>query len=296
MTIKINSTFKKGRRAILIHGDCMNLLNDMPDNYIDLTVTSPPYCIGKEYDESTDIEHFVREHMKIIPRIVDVTRDGGSICWQVGYHIKNSVATPLDYLVHSVFSQFHELKLRNRIIWSFGHGTHSHHRFSGRHETILWYTKGDDYYFDLDAVRVAQKYPGKRHYKGPKKGKFSGNPLGKNPTDVWDNIPNVKANHIEKTEHPCQFPVALVVRLIRSLCPKRGVVLDPFAGSGTTGVAALLEKRKFIGAEFSDKYHRIAVNRLRHVGNGSAKYRPLEKPVLAPTSAMSVARKPDHFK
>lgn len=296
MPANVSKTFKKGRRVVLFHGDCMDLLGNIPNDYVDLTITSPPYCIGKEYDESTDIEHFVREHIKILPRIVEATRDGGSICWQVGYHVKNSTVTPLDYLVHDVFKEFHELRLRNRIVWTFGHGTHGKHRFSGRHEIILWYTKGDDYHFDLDAVRVAQSYPGKRHYKGPKKGEFSGNPLGKNPSDVWTDIPNVKANHVEKTDHPCQFPTALAVRLIRALTSKRAVVLDPFAGSGTTGVAAVLEKRKFVGAEISNKYYKLAAKRIRGAMDGSVNYRPLEKPVLAPSSTMAVARKPAHFR
>lgn len=294
--LNIYKTFKRNRSIVLFNGDCIDLLNQMPRNYVDLTITSPPYCIGKEYDESSDVDHFLEEHLKLLPRIVEVTRNGGSICWQVGYHVKNSAPVPLDYLVHSIFSKFSELTLRNRIIWTFGHGTHSKRRYSGRHEMILWYTKGDDYIFDLDSVRVAQKYPGKRHYKGPKKGEFSGNPLGKNPTDVWDDIPNVKANHIEKTEHPCQFPVALAVRLIKSLSSRGGVVLDPFTGSGTTGMAALIERRKFIGAEINDRYYQIATERLRSAGNGSAKYRPLERPVLTPSPTMGVAKKPSHFK
>lgn len=292
----IYKTFKRNRNAVIYNGDCIDLLSQMPRDYVDLTVTSPPYCIGKEYDESSDVNHFLKEHIKLIPRVVEATKSGGSICWQIGYHVKNGAIVPLDYLVHSIFSKFSELTLRNRIIWTFGHGTHSRSRFSGRHEMILWYTKGSNHVFDLDSVRVAQKYPGKRHYKGKRKGRFSGNPLGKNPSDVWDDIPNVKANHIEKTQHPCQFPVALAMRLIKSLCPADGVVFDPYVGSGSTGVAALLQKRKFVGAELSDKYYSIALKRLREAANGSAKYRPLEKPVLMPNPNMGVARKPPHFK
>ena len=123
--------------------------------------------------------------------------------------------------------------MRNRIIWTFGHGLNSVRRFSGRHETILWSTKGDSLEFNLDEVRVPQKYAGKRAYKGPHKGELSGNPLGKNPSDVWE-IPNVKAKHIEKTEHPCQFPVAIPQRLIKALTHENALILDPFMGSGTT--------------------------------------------------------------
>ena len=94
--------------------------------------------------------------------------------------------------------------MKNRIVWHFEHGLHLKHKFSGRYETILWFVKTDKYIFDLDKVRVPQKYPGKVGYKGKNKGKYSGNIKGKNPSDVWI-IPNVKSFHKEKTIHPCQF-------------------------------------------------------------------------------------------
>ena len=208
--------------------------------------------MGKEYDKSHNINDFVIDHMKLLPEIYRITKEGGSICWQVGYHINNGVSTPLDYYVYQIFNSFNDLFLRNRIIWTFGHGLHNKNRFSGRHEVILWYTKGRDYYFDLDSVRIKQKYPGKKHYKGINKGTFSGNPLGKNPSDVWS-IPNVKANHIEKTQHPCQFPIALAERLIKSLTPSNGIIFDPYMGANSTGAAALIEGRRFIGAEINRK-------------------------------------------
>jgi adenine-specific DNA-methyltransferase len=183
--------------------------------------------MGKEYDTSHSIEDFKADQLHLAPLLVRALRDGGSLCWQVGHHVQNGVTVPLDAIVYPIFAAQEGLFLRNRIVWTFGHGVHASRRFSGRHETILWFTKGHDYHFNLDAVRVPQKYPGKRHYKGPKKGEWSGNPLGKNPSDVWD-IPNVKSRHIEKTDHPCQFPVALVQRLIRALVPAQGFVVDPF--------------------------------------------------------------------
>jgi hypothetical protein len=135
----------------------------------------------------------------------------------VGNYISKGEVFPLDVFYYSIFKN-HGLKLRNRIIWHFGHGLHSSKRFSGRYETILWFTKSDTYTFNLDSVRVKSKYPSKRHFKGPKKGEYSSNPKGKNPSDIWEivlrdweneiwNIPNVKANHVEKTEHPCQYPI-----------------------------------------------------------------------------------------
>lgn len=261
---------------------------------MDLTVTSPPYFMGKSYDRSYSLEDFRSDHALLAPDISRVTKDGGGICWQVGYHVRENQVFPLDYIVFEVFSREPGIQLRNRIMWHFGHGTHAPRRFSGRHETLLWFSKGDDYKFDLDSVRVRQKYPGKRHYKGPRRGEFSGNPLGKNPSDVWD-IPNVKANHVEKTDHPCQFPISLCQRLIRALSPVGGVVLDPFAGSGSTGIACLMEGRQFLGAELSSEFCEIAQTRYEQWKDGSLRHRPLDMPIWSPRPTDSVAKKPPHF-
>src|SRR5207302_3301864 len=153
------------------------------------------------------------------------------------------------------------LKLRNRIIWTFGHGLHCTKRFTGRHETILWFTKSDDYTYNLDPVRIPQKYPGKRKYKkNDHYGELSGNPLGKNPGDVWV-IPNVKSNHVEKTEHPCQFPVELVERLVLAFSNEGDWVFDPFMGVGSTVVAAIRQNRRGAGSEIVPKYVRLALDR-----------------------------------
>ena len=283
-----------GTRTVLFAGDCMELIRKMPDQSVNVTITSPPYCMGKEYEKSLSVEDFIAAHKIILPEIVRITRDGGSICWQVGYHVSNRLAYPLDYPVFSILSSVKDVTLRNRIIWTFGHGLHSTSRFSGRHETILWFTKGPDYHFDLDSVRVPQKYPGKRHYKGLRKGEFSSNPNGKNPGDVWE-IPNVKANHIEKLDHPCQFPVGLAERLVRALCPKDGVVFDPFMGSSSTGVGAIANGRRFLGAEINEKYGELAHDRLGNAHRGTAPYRPADRPIYVPTSRDAVARRPQHF-
>ena len=298
--MKIYNKYAKNRDIILFNGDCMELLNGLPDESIDLVVTSPPYCMKKAYENSTDdINTFRDVHQKIFPELYRILKPGGSICWQVGYHVNDTQTIPLDYIVYDVFTSKNKkikypLILRNRIIWTFGHGLNSTKRFSGRHETILWFTKGDLYNFNLDDVRVPQKYPGKKAYKGPNKGKVSGNPLGKNPSDIWD-IPNVKAQHVEKTSHPCQFPVALPQRLIRALTKKGDVVLDPFMGSGTTGVAAVLENRKFVGSEIMDDYYNISRTRIKSAINGTVKVRP-DIPAMEPDSNSSVARVPDEWR
>jgi len=148
--VKIYKHYKPDRDYTLFHGDCKDFLKKLPSNTIDLTVTSPPYCMGKDYDKSTKVEDFASFHETILEEIVRVTKEGGSICWQVGYHVKKSVVVPLDFLIYNIFNKNENLFLRNRIIWTYGHGLHSKNRFSGRHEVILWFTKGNEYFFDLD--------------------------------------------------------------------------------------------------------------------------------------------------
>lgn len=301
-TVGISSTgmtiapgYGRRRTAVLFRGNCLDLLRDMPNDAVDLTVTSPPYCIGKQYERTKSVADFEELHRQVIPEVVRVTKPGGSICWQVGYHIRrNGHVTPLDLVVHPLFAAHGSLVFRNRIIWTYGHGLHCANRFSGRHEVILWFTKGDKYTFNLDAVRVPQKYPGKRHYKGENKGSYSGNPKGKNPDDVW-NIPNLKARHVERTTHPCQFPIGLAQRLIRALSSSGDVVFDPFAGSGTTGAAAIMEGRRFVGAEILRNYYRLAHKRMLAAASGSLVFRNGDSPVYEPTGRRSVEKRPGHF-
>ena len=203
--------------AILQQADATDFLKTLPTASVDPFITSPPYFIGKSYDSSNQLLDFEKVLIQLLPDVTRVLKPNSSLCWQVGNHVYKNSFVPLDYTVIKIMESSDTFHLRNRIIWTYSHGIHARRRFSGRHETILWYTKGQDYFFDLDAVRIPQKYPGKRHYKGPRKGDFSGNPLGKNPGDIWEfgaiwDIPNVKANHVEKTDHPCQFPIALVRR------------------------------------------------------------------------------------
>lgn len=255
------------------HGDCETFLADLPEKHLfDLVVTSPPYNIGKAYESKEALTSYMEWQERVIDLIVPRLKEGGSLCWQVGNFVDNGQIVPLDIEFAPIFKK-HGLKLRNRIIWYFGHGLHTRRRFSGRYEVVMWYTKGDDYHFDLDAVRTPSKYPGKKHFKGPKKGQVSGNPLGKNPEDVWG-IPNVKSNHVEKTDHPCQFPVGLIERLVLALTVKGGLVFDPFAGVASSGVASLLHGRRFWGCELDAGYAATGLARLVETAEGRVKYRP----------------------
>ena len=214
---RVEEHFGTDAEIVLYHGAVENFLTTLPDNTVQLIITSPPYNLGKEYESRVSIEKYLETQAEIIAQLCRVLRDDGSICWQVGNFVEDGEVFPLDIFYYGIFKKL-GLFLRNRIVWHFEHGLHASKRFSGRYETILWFTKSDQYVFNLDPVRVPSKYPGKRHFKGPNKGKPSGNQLGKNPSDIWQivaqdweeelwNIPNVKANHPEKTIHPCQFPI-----------------------------------------------------------------------------------------
>ena len=273
-------SFDSGVDYVLFNGDCRELLAGTPSATVQLVVTSPPYNLGKPYEHRLDLADYLREQEAVIRECVRVLRPGGSICWQVGNYVDNGEVVPLDIPLYPIFASL-GLRMRNRIMWHFGHGLHASKRFSGRYEVIMWFTKGDEYTFNLDAIRVPQKYPMKRHFKGPRKGHLSGNPLGKNPSDVWE-IPNVKANHVEKTDHPCQFPVELVERLVLSLSSLDDWVLDPFLGVGTTIIAALMHGRRGMGAEISQEYVQIAKDRIRLAERGQLRIRPMDRAVYDP--------------
>jgi len=280
---KIFDQFSTSRLIVVYPGDCLDLLRRIPDESMQLIVTSPPYNIGKEYEKKLKLKVYLDQQAAVIRECVRTLSPHGSICWQVGNYVNNGSIIPLDAVLYPIFTEL-GLTMRNRIIWHFEHGLHCSKRFSGRYETIIWLTKTADYVFNLDPVRVPQKYPGKKYFKGPKAGKYSCNPLGKNPGDLWV-IPNVKSNHVEKTEHPCQFPVELIERLVLSLTNEGDWVFDPFLGTGTTIVAAIRHNRRGAGAETVDKYVDLARDRIQQEMAGILRTRPMHKPVYDPEEA-----------
>lgn len=290
------------------HGDAKELLGKYSDKKFDLIITSPPYNIGKEYESKKTIENYLEEQEEIITNLISLLSNTGSICWEVGNYIddKHREVFPLDIFYYEIFKK-KGLYLKNRIIWHFEHGLHANNRFSGRYETILWFTKSiSDYVFNLDSVRVPSKYPGKRHYKGPKKGSLSGNPKGKNPSDFWEiimndwenevwEIPNVKANHKEKTIHPCQFPIELVERCILALTNEQDWILDPFAGVGSTIIAAIKNNRNVVGIELMEQYIGIGRERIKQFKEGILPIRSITQPVYD-HSKSKLSLFPEEFK
>lgn len=259
----------------------LDFMRPMKSKSMQLIVTSPPYNIGKSYEKKSPLEQYIQDQAQVISECVRLLDDGGSICWQVGNHIQKGEVFPLDTILYHLFKD-HGLKLRNRVVWHFEHGLHCQNRLSGRYETIMWFTKGDEYKFNLDPIRVPSKYPKKKYYKGPKAGQYSSNPLGKNPGDVWI-IPNVKNNHVEKTIHPCQFPIELVERLVLSLTDEEDSVFDPYMGVGSSVVAAAMHDRNGFGCDTELEFVDVAWERIHELRAGTLKTRPRNKPVYDPS-------------
>jgi adenine-specific DNA-methyltransferase len=312
-TTKTNKPKKKINEAKIIakyiHGNASKKLDELikQKKKFRLIISSPPYNMDREYEKTQHILKYKDEIKIVIAKLVKLLDDKGSICWQVGNYIdpETKEVIPLDIIYHELFKE-HNLFLRNRIIWHFEHGLHASQRFSGRYETIMWYTKSSNYTFNLDDVRIPAKYPGKTYYKGEKKGQFSGNPKGKNPSDVWKivrndwekeiwNIPNVKANHKEKTTHPCQYPVELIERCVLALTKMNDWVLDPYAGVASSLIAALKNGRNSIGIEKYKRYLKVGEQRIKKFRAGELKLRELGKPVFVPNPNMTVAKKPGFF-
>ena len=292
--------------------DALTFLKKQKNQSIDLIITSPPYNIGKEYETVTSLREYLDNIKPILEEIVRVLSDKGSVCWETGNYVdtKTSEVYPLDFYYYEIFKEM-GLKLRNRIVWHFGHGLQCEKRFSGRYETILWFTKTDKYTFNLDDVRIPSKYPGKKSYKGKNKGQLSGNPKGKNPEDVWNatverlyddwekmiwDIPNVKSQHPEKTIHPCQFPIELVERCVLALTDENDIVYDPFAGVGSSLIAALKNNRQAYGTELMQEYIDIGNERISQLEQGILKTRPIYQKIYEPSGRDSVSKYPDEWK
>ena len=306
MNKRVYQNYNDKADIIFHNGDAIKFVESIPSASINLIITSPPYNIGKEYEARESLDKYLNKQEPLIDELVRILSDNGSICWQVGNFIDDGEVFPLDIFYYKLFKD-RGLKLRNRIIWKFGHGLHASNRFSGRYETLLWFTKTDNYTFNLDDVRIPSKYPGKRYYKGPKKGQPSCNPKGKNPEDVWEfmqkewdisiwDIPNVKANHPEKTVHPCQFPVELVERCVLAFTNEKDIVYDPYAGVGSSIIGALKNNRRAFASEKEKQYVDIGKERIELFLQGQLKTRPIGTEIYVPDKNNKVAQVPSEWK
>jgi len=250
-----------GNDGVAIYNrDCVEGMNAIAPGVVDLTVTSPPYNIGKEYESSLALQDYVNWSEGLIKAVHRLTRFDGSFWLNLGYVPMEgrARAIPLPYLLWERIPFY----LMQEIVWHYGAGVAARQAFSPRNEKFLWYVKSPDTYaFNLDEIRDPDvKYPNQK-----KNGRLKCNPLGKNPSDVWI-LPKVTSgtnrSSKERTAHPAQFPVAVIERIIRASSEPGDVILDPFMGSGTTALVASKLGRRVIGFELSSRYVEVAISRL----------------------------------
>ncbi len=248
---------------ILYNADCTEIMNNLKESEvrINLTVTSPPYNIGKEYESIRAVEDFVDWCTKWMGQIFDITDDNGTFWHNLGYfEVPNKgLCVPIPYLLWDK-SKFYMLQ---EVVWKYGAGVTSKNRLAPRNEKWLYYVKNpQNYAFNLDEIRDPNvKYPNQK-----KNGKFRCNPLGKNPSDVWE-FPKVTTgtsrSSKERTGHPAQFPLGIVERVIRASSNLGDIVFDPFSGSCSTGIASVAFGRIFIGCELREDYCEISIERYK---------------------------------
>lgn len=240
--------------------DCIQAMKRIQSSFAHLTITSPPYNIGKAYEKPLPLEEYLQWSEQWINEVYRLTVGHGAFWLNLGYIALpgRAKAIPLPYLLWDSIPFF----LVQEIVWNYGAGVAGKRFFSPRNEKFLWYVKDqNNYVLHLDDVRDPNvKYPTQK-----KNGRIKVNPLGKNPSDVWQ-IPKVtsgeKRSSQERMPHPAQFPEAVVERIIKACSSAGDIVFDPFLGSGTTAIASLKLGRTVLGFEINTSYCDIAAQRI----------------------------------
>lgn len=275
----LGKPFYSDNRFILYQGDSTDLLQklELANIKIDLTITSPPYNIGKEYDTSMSVNDYIEWCSKWMCQIHKITKTDGTFWLNVGYLEVPSkgLCVPIPYLLWDK-SPFYLLQ---EVVWQYSAGVSTKYRLSPRNEKWLFYTKNlQKYTFNLDAIRDPNvKYPNQK-----KNGEYRCNPLGKNPSDVWE-FPKIttgtKRSSKERTGHPAQFPLSIVERVVKVSSNQSEIVFDPFAGSCSAGIASAGLGRLFLGFEIRSDYCEMAVDRFKQFKKARENFDQQQSPV-----------------
>lgn len=228
-----------------ITGEAVESLKKIPDKSVDLVCADPPYNLGKDYGNNIDWKQWHEYETFTLNWLAECNRilkDDGSIYVFMGVKF-----------ISKLFLLMQEMGLHFNgwITWHYTQGMGRTKGFSPRHEDILYFTKSDNFIFNIDKVRIPQKYFRERN-----------NMKGANPGDVWQ-FSHVHYSNPERVNHPTQKPEALLNRIILASSNEDSVVVDPFVGSGTTCVVANLLKRKWIGIDINPEYIAMSENRIK---------------------------------
>lgn len=241
--------------------DALEGMKLLPDESIDLVVADPPYNLGKDYGNNSDkreSEAFLGWTEEWLNLAISKLKSNGSLY----------IFTTWRYSPEIFVFLKSKMLMLNEIIWdrkvpSMGGSTR---RYSSVHDTIGFFAKSKDHYFDLDSIRIPYDEETK---KARSRSIFVGKKwleVGYNPKDLWS-VSRLHRIHAEREDHPTQKPLEIVERMVRASCPENGIVLDPFAGTGTTAIACLLNKRHYITYELNSEYYEMILNRIKRKSN-----------------------------
>ena len=222
--------------------DAITFLKKIPDASIQLILIDPPYNLDLAYwDTFQDYLDWAKQWLDEIHRILS---DTGNCVIFGGFQYQDLKKGDLLEIMH--YTRHHtELRFTNLVIWYYKNGMSAHRFFANRHEEAIWLSKTNKYFFDLDSVRIPFDEHTKEIYKKDKRLNPESIEKGKNPTNVWE-IGRLNGNSVERVGHPTQKPVELIRRFVRGLSYPGSLVLDFFAGSGTTGRVCIEEGRNSI--------------------------------------------------
>jgi site-specific DNA-methyltransferase (adenine-specific) len=245
----------------IFNEDVLLGIDKIGDESVDLILTDPPYCLGKDYGNDSDqksAEEYLNWTYRWIDAVLPKLKKSGSfyifLSWQYSPEI-------FVYLKK-------KLRMANEIIWdrrvpSMGGSTR---KFSSVHDNIGFFVKSNDYYFDIDSIRIPYDEETK---KARTRSIFVGKKwleMGYNPKDLWSTS-RIHAQAPEREKHPTQKPLEIIERMVKASCPENGIVFDPFMGTGTTAIACLANDRHYVGFEINKEYHKLITNRIKKYNN-----------------------------
>lgn len=247
---KTAADFSKPDKVVILHEikDCCDFLKTIPDNSIQLICIDPPYNL--ELAGWDIYGNYIEWAAKWLDEAYRVLSKSGSLVIFGGIQFRDAKTGDLIDIIHHVRHNTH-FKLVNTIIWHYKNGMSAHRYFANRHEEAIWLTKTNDYYFDLDSVRVPYSEEDLKLALKDKRLNPENTKKGKNPTNVWD-ISRLNGNSKERVGHPTQKPVEIIDRFVKALSYPGATVLDFFAGSGTIGRVCIDEGRNCLMCD-SDK-------------------------------------------
>ncbi len=250
-----SSTISGIETSRTVHGvfiqDAVGFLKALPDSSVQLVLIDPPYNLDLDHWDS--FQNYLDWAKQWLDQIFRVLTDSGNCVIFGGFQYQDLKKGDLLEILHYTR---HETALRfvNLVIWYYKNGMSAHRFFANRHEEAVWLSKTNKYYFDLDSVRTPFDEATKELYKKDKRLNPESIEKGKNPTNVWE-IGRLNGNSTERVGHPTQKPVELIRRFVKGLSYEGSIVLDFFAGSGTTGRVCIEEGRHSILVDSDNKLH-----------------------------------------